>query len=65
MIFLVCFVLCNLLYPAILDAQMSAREAERLIQKFERMELDDLIKDESLYLEYNHFYTAKIVDTFF
>lgn len=29
------------------------------------MELDDLIKDESLYLEYNHFYTAKIVDTFF
>ena len=44
---------------------MSAKETERLIQKFEQVELNDLIKDESLYLEYNHFYTAKIVDTFF
>ena len=67
LISLACSVLFTFLYPTLLDARMTAKEeeADRLVQKFEQMELDALLKDESLYLEYHHFYTGKLVDTFF
>ena len=35
LILLVCSVLFTFLYPTLLDAQMTAKETERLIQKFE------------------------------
>ena len=60
LILLACSVLCNLLYPTILDAQMSAKEAERLIQKFEQVELNDLLKDESLQAECHRFLHTKL-----
>ena len=60
LILLACSVLCNLLYPTILDAQTSAKEAERLIQKFEQVELNDLLKDESLQAECHQFLHTKL-----
>lgn len=60
LIFLACSVLCNLLYPTILDAQMSAKEAERLIQKFEQVELNDLLKDESYRQNVIGFFTRNL-----
>ena len=59
------FMFCRLLYPTMLDAQMSTKEAERTVQKFEQVKLKDLLKDESLYLEYERFHTDKLVNTFF
>ena len=59
------FMFGSLLYPTVLDAQMSTKEAKRTIQKFERVKLKDLLKDESLYLEYDQFYHGKILDAFF
>ena len=63
LILLASSVLCNLLYPTILDAQVSAKEAERLIQKFEKfeqIELNDLLKDESLHTECHQFLHTKL-----
>ena len=59
------FMFYSFLYPTILDAQMSTKEAERTVQKFEQVKLKDLLKDESLYLEYDQFYHGKILDAFF
>ena len=52
-------VLCNLLYPTLLNAQMPAKDFERL-QRFEQVRLDDLLKDEPLRAEYNQFLTTKL-----
>ena len=50
------FVLCSLLYPTMLEAQT----VESLVQEFEMVELDDLLKDESLQAECNQFLTTKL-----
>ena len=56
LILLACSVLCSLLYPTMLDAQT----LEENFQKFEQVELVDLLKDESLQTECNQFLTTKL-----
>lgn len=74
LISIACFVCASCAYNArriaeIEEYERLQQEYDRRFQKFERMELydlvkDGLIKDESLYLEYEHFYQSlRDVDT--
>lgn len=62
LILITSFVFFSLLYPTTLDAQISAKEKEieKVVQKFEQIELKDLLKDESLLTEYKKVFVTKI-----
>ena len=57
------FIFCSLLYPIMLKAQpprIPDKEVERIVQNFEQVELNDLLKDESLQAECNQFLITKL-----